>query len=189
MIANDKKPKYVKTYVDKTGQTRTYLRMRGHPNLPLPNMSSPLFKEAYTAALKENGGFEQGIGDKKKPEKQRVESALAGCLKSAKTRAKAKGRAFSISLEWALNEVEKSGFRCALTGISFYEKAPMTRTGRHPFSPSLDRIDNSKGYTPDNVRIVVLAINIMMADFGSEVFSRVANKYRVEALRRAGGTN
>ncbi len=36
--------------------------------------------------------------------------------------------------------------------------------GRNPYSPSLDRIDNSKGYTKDNVRIISWRANALKSD-------------------------
>ena len=53
------------------------------------------------------------------------------------------------------------------TGIRFY--AEFDVTGRfHPYAPSLDRIDPKRGYTPDNVRLVVFAINTMLLDWGAD---------------------
>lgn len=48
----------------------------------------------------------------------------------------------------------------------------------NPYSPSLDRIDTSRGYTKDNVRLVVYAVNIMLMDWGESIFARVVNGYR-----------
>lgn len=50
--------------------------------------------------------------------------------------------------------------------------------GRDPYGPSFDRIDCSKGYTPENTRIVILAINIMLADWGTDVFEAVVSQYQ-----------
>jgi hypothetical protein len=41
-------------------------------------------------------------------------------------------------------------------------------TQKHPFKPSLDRTDNSKGYTPDNVKIVWLIENYCRNTFAEE---------------------
>jgi hypothetical protein len=51
-------------------------------------------------------------------------------------------------------------------------------TGRfHPYAPSIDRINPKRGYTPDNVRLVVFAINTMLLDWGPTVLERVASAY------------
>jgi hypothetical protein len=50
--------------------------------------------------------------------------------------------------------------RCQLTGIPFrYDKYKNCK--KNPFSPSIDRVDNSKGYTKANTRIVLWQVNLM----------------------------
>jgi hypothetical protein len=50
---------------------------------------------------------------------------------------------------------------CQMTGIPFNLDG-----GRTWDSPSLDRIDNAKGYTPENVRVVLYCINVMANTWG-----------------------
>lgn len=40
--------------------------------------------------------------------------------------------------------------------------------------PSIDRLDNSRGYIPDNVRLVCCAFNIMRSDFSDDVVRTLA---------------
>ncbi len=51
---------------------------------------------------------------------------------------------------------------------------------RAPWAPSVDRIDSSKGYVPGNVRLVCVAANLAMNEWGEDVLARVARAY-VEA--------
>jgi hypothetical protein len=67
------------------------------------------------------------------------------CLKS--------GRTFELTKEWCVKTWDG---KCSLTGIPFELNRPM----RGVFSPSIDRIDNSKGYTPDNSRWVLFGVNL-----------------------------
>ena len=78
--------------------------------------------------------------------------------KSAKRRALSKGLPFKLTPEWVTKQIDKQNGCCAMTGIEFvYEHDK--RYKRHPFSPSLDRINNDKGYTTRNVRVVCTMYN------------------------------
>lgn len=65
-----------------------------------------------------------------------------------------------------LIELMKVGV-CSETGISFvYQK--QERFKCHPYSPSVDRIDSTKGYTKDNVRMVIWQYNLMKGEMTDE---------------------
>tara|TARA_R110002096_G_scaffold21168_3_gene69106 strand:- start:472 stop:882 length:411 start_codon:yes stop_codon:yes gene_type:complete len=79
-------------------------------------------------------------------------------LKAAKKRAAVKEFEFTITLKWLMAKIYEQGDRCEKTGIAFdYRKDP--RYIKHPFSISLDRSDNSLGYTPENTRVVCVMYN------------------------------
>jgi hypothetical protein len=44
----------------------------------------------------------------------------------------------------------------------------------HPFAPSVDRRLSSGGYTEDNVRLVCVAVNFAMGQWGEDVFLHLA---------------
>jgi hypothetical protein len=54
---------------------------------------------------------------------------------------------------------------CPVMGIPI---TPLERGRMNPGSPSLDRIDNSKGYTPDNVWVISWQANRMKSDASPE---------------------
>lgn len=58
--------------------------------------------------------------------------------------------------------------RCELTGIPLRMQGPDILNQRRPDALSIDRIDSSKGYTIGNVRIVCLAINLALGNWGEE---------------------
>lgn len=86
---------------------------------------------------------------------------LSGCYWSRLRKgASSRGLQFEITIEEAWNLFEKQNRKCAITGDTLtlerdYTKNRTTHTG------SLDRIDNSKGYTINNVQWVHKDVNIM----------------------------
>ena len=81
-------------------------------------------------------------------------------LESARQRAAKFGLPFTLTQEWFQRTYKG---KCELTGIDF------TSTGRltgkiSPFAPSLDQIVPKGGYTPENVQIILWAINRFKGD-------------------------
>lgn len=54
--------------------------------------------------------------------------------------------------------------------------------GRNPNSPSLDRFDNSKGYTKDNVRIVSWRANSLKSNGTAEEFKQIIKYLEGDSL-------
>jgi hypothetical protein len=72
----------------------------------------------------------------------------------AKQRCKKSGREFSITVEdIVIPDV------CPVLGISI--NANSGKSGAYKNSPSLDRIDSSKGYTKDNIQVISQLANAM----------------------------
>lgn len=86
-------------------------------------------------------------------------------------RASSKKKGFEWNDEWwttakILERVKDK--HCEVTGIKFDLKEPKQRNHRRPFVPSPDRIDNTRGYAPDNVQWVVWIYNLMKNNFDEE---------------------
>jgi hypothetical protein len=106
--------------------------------------------------------------------KSRVLRVLLRRLKNARSRDNGKSSNL-ITSDWAKAQISKQQYRCYLTGIKFVTGDNSRRV--NPYSPSIDRIDNSKGYEISNVRIVCFAVNMMMLDWGESVMKHVAESY------------
>lgn len=75
---------------------------------------------------------------------------------------------FTITEDYVVALADKCGWTCAVTGAPFSLQT-MGRSRRKPLGPSIDRIDCAKGYEPGNVRVVCLAVNMAMNEWGEEV--------------------
>jgi len=95
-------------------------------------------------------------------------------LSSAKQRAARDGVQCSLTWEWILGCLTAGS--CAVTGLPFdLSKHPVFKT--HPFAPSIDRITAGDDYSPANCRVVILAVNAAMNEWGEDVFRQVAVAY------------
>lgn len=89
-------------------------------------------------------------------------------IAKAKIRAKAGDIQYNLTIDWA--RARWTG-RCEITGAEFQK----TTVGRMTsFSASLDRIDPSKGYTQDNCRFILCAINRLKGDESDEIMFQIA---------------
>lgn len=59
---------------------------------------------------------------------------------------------------------------CSVTGLPLLWK--WDGTGKNPWAPSIDRIDNSRGYTPDNIRVVCWIFNLSKSTWDDAVVER-----------------
>jgi hypothetical protein len=80
---------------------------------------------------------------------------------------------FDLPSKFAAKLYDDQNGRCAISGIEFsLQRFPALVP--HPFAPSIDRKLSSAGYTPDNVRMVCVAVNFGMGQWGEEVFMTLA---------------
>ena len=91
-------------------------------------------------------------------------------LRSAKERAVSKGFEFSLIKE----DITVPEF-CPILNIPIHHE-----TKRGPNSPSLDRIDNAKGYTKDNVRVISYKANRQKSDLTIEILEQILKYMKKE---------
>jgi len=98
---------------------------------------------------------------------------LQGIYGSSRTGAAARGFTFDlIPADMATLAMRANG-KCELSGIAWDFKSRSFR-GKRPWAPSLDRIDSSQGYSLENCRLVAVAVNIALSDFGEEILLKIA---------------
>lgn len=175
------KLKHVQSEISRHGKRVYYYRVGNSPRIRLPDSyGSNEFLAAVDLAARSR------VAAPREPfirpsftrdQKRHVGRSLEIAVKGARQRSSKKKLAFDIDISWALEQAARQNFRCRLTGISFYMPTAST-SYRHPYAPSLDRIDPCGGYTKDNVRIVIFAINVMLMDWGQQVFERVMSGFR-----------
>lgn len=90
-------------------------------------------------------------------------------------------REFTITFPQFKAKVMQSEGRSALTGIYFSDEKPAWAKAA-PFSISVDRIDSNIGYTFDNVRLVCLAVNLAMREWGDGVLEKIGKAFLLKQL-------
>lgn len=110
-------------------------------------------------------GYEQGDRDWKEVAAIACSRHRSGALK--------RGIPFELKPAMVYAMMKATGFRCSVSGIPF-SKRFATAGDRDPWGPSVDRIENRQGYTLENCRIVCLAANLAMNDWGLDVLLRLS---------------
>jgi hypothetical protein len=99
---------------------------------------------------------------------------VAPLVANAKGHARKAGRPFELTTEFVETLYARQGGRCEVTGLQFSRQRFPDALVKHPFAPSIDRRSSSGGYTKDNVRLVCVAVNFGMGQWGEEVFLTLA---------------
>jgi hypothetical protein len=95
--------------------------------------------------------------------------------RSAKARNHAMGADEDFTIEDLIAAWSSCGGHCAVSGLPFSLQVVGDGQARHPFAPSLDRIDRHKPYQRDNVRLVVSIANFAMNAWGDEPLLQLAS--------------
>ncbi len=99
-----------------------------------------------------------------------------------RSRAKAARQAFDLDRADIISRVAAG--RCEMTGIEF-RIGFGTKKDKNFYNPSIDRIDSIKGYTRDNIRVVLYGLNVMMNTWGADKIHEVSDALRVAAWRKS----
>lgn len=176
-----KLPSFVQPIKRRNGSVRYFFRRGGLPRARLPGQpGAPEFVVAYEMALAGSLPPRKAKAAIPLPKVAVVERYAKAVMKPVWHRAKGRsvksGLAFDISLDdLAAMFIGQAGI-CALTEIPF-QYSPSGDFHKAPFAPSLDRIDNSKGYIRGNIRLVCVAMNFALGEWGEDTFRRMARAY------------
>ena len=145
---------------------------------PLPDApyDSVEFQLAYEEA-------KQCLKDSRAASARRMLEQWAGhAVKRASVRARERGMPCTITPADVLGIIEGQKRRCAISKTPF---RIVYAQSTDPYAPSIDRIDNSLGYTKDNIRVVLWAVNVGRMDFSDETYIAVC----AAVARAHGGTD
>lgn len=106
-----------------------------------------------------------------------IRGKLYDLLEAARARAKKQNLQIDIDLNFLLELYEKQSGKCKLTNLNFTFEKRKSGKNYNPFNPSIDKIDYSKGYTKDNVRLVCTIVNLALNTFGEENFALMCQAY------------
>ena len=115
---------------------------------------------------------------KRATDEMRLHGKLYRCVHQARKRAERKGFDIDIDVRFLADLYLAQGGLCALTGLRM-ETGPAPDLRTNPHAVSLDRIDNARGYTRDNVRLVVWAINWALGEWGESRFTELAKTFLI----------
>ncbi len=105
----------------------------------------------------------------------KTENPAKRLLGKSRIRAKARGLEFALTL--ADIEAMMAPMVCSVTGLPLSLEHE-SNSKANPWAPSIDRIDNSKGYVPSNVRLVCAIYNLARADWPDEAFLTLVRALR-----------
>lgn len=116
-----------------------------------------------------DSGFHEDYDDPNRDWKIVAELACGRQEASARKR----GLPFELKPADIFQMMKETDFRCAVSGIPFAKRTVLGGK-RDPWAPSIDRIESSHGYSFENVRVVCLAANYAMNEWGIDVLLRLA---------------
>ena len=117
-----------------------------------------------------------------------IRRLLNRLLRSAERRAAKAGIPFALAPRDLEILWDRQRGRCAVSALRFSLLRFPRALVKHPYGPSLDRIDAQAGYARGNVRLVCTAVNFGLGEWGDEVFIPIAEATarRQTAVRASG---
>lgn len=92
-------------------------------------------------------------------------------------------RSACLTLDELRGLLELTNGSCQVTGIPFSNERPAGCVKAPPFIMSVDRIDSKLDYQTHNCRIVCLAVNLAMREWGEDVIVRIGKAMVLKLLQ------
>jgi hypothetical protein len=113
--------------------------------------------------------YRKDNAEKIKHSRKQYSQSASGMYYTHKRRAERRNIDSTLTLEWFEEQLKLEEFNCcAISGIKFVDGL------NHPFSRTLDRVDNSRGYSPDNVKWVCMRYNSWKSDLSPQEVNMIA---------------
>jgi hypothetical protein len=166
-----------KTLADGTVKTYVYRRDGGPLNGPAPGAKIKVARRPNLSTT--NPSAKRIIED----------AAIRSLISRTKIRSKLRKLPMELRMDDIRRKLEHQRRRCAVTGLEFrYLQNEASEFSTNPYGLSLDRIDNAKGYTKTNTRLVLVAVNTALNEWGVENFLVIARAALEHADRLATGS-
>lgn len=131
----------------------------------------PEYTANYQRNLRKTDKYKVGNRHYKRKYKCTLAGMATSLLCNARDRAKRGHLEINIDRQWVIEHLLP--LRCEATGVELVLERDENVT-HTAFRPSIDRIDNRKGYTKDNCRIVSVIYNKAKSDYNDEDVLRMA---------------
>lgn len=115
-------------------------------------------------------------------DREDLKNFIEKAFRSCKRRSRDSGITFNITVEHLLSLAEQDKWCCSVTGVK-YDLRQLHKNHGRPFAPSIDRITPGNGYTEGNVRLVCVAANYAMNQWGEAVLDVMLNSYKKRKSR------
>jgi hypothetical protein len=143
-------------------------------------IGSAEYTEAYEAAMLADGAikarrtaFISSVEAGRLPSDPALTRRIRILLYRARVRARQKNRKFTLVEADVRRLVVDQANCCAVSGLEFSWAAGNRAGDRNPYAPSIDRIDSLDGYVPNNIRLVLSAVNAGLAEWGDDVYRTI----------------
>jgi len=120
-----------------------------------------------------------------KQREHRARNRDLALFRSAQSRAKTREWDFTITRQWLRAKLEANV--CEATGLAFANGEYVGAGHADPFSASLDRRDSTKGYTPENCRLILWGLNMALSQWGDQVYAEIATAYLSKKASKING--